>query len=140
MNDIGMWEITKRSLGLSFLCGLVGSLGTGVLSIYNYIDAVPLIASVANSSKVIWISSMLAILITWGVFTFAFEEMGVLLGFIVLSTFGFAVLCLAFCLGQGVFDFLRGAIAGLVVCPIVAMPCLTVSLLIVTKLKVDRDR
>lgn len=81
------------------------------------LDKIPLVGWIASSTKVVSISTALAIVTTAIAARVAFDETGVLVSFFILSFFGLGVLFGFFWLGSYVFQFFRGFVAGAILAP-----------------------
>ncbi|MEM7452987.1 MAG: hypothetical protein AAF456_01405 [Planctomycetota bacterium] len=114
--------VLGRTVLWSIPVALLGGIICGVLGIYDMVDGVPLLGALAGSNKVVGISGTLAVIVTFFAVTHAFEEAGVLLGFILLTFFGVLVLGATIWFGINAFNFIRCAIAGGILAPAVVFP------------------
>lgn len=121
-SGFSFWPIMWRSCLWSLPVAVVGGLVFGVLGIYGHLDSVPLVGSIASNTKVVSISTTLAVVATLVTARVAFDEMGVFIGFFVLSIFGVGVFFAMFWFGGHAFQFFRGMVAGGMISPAVCFP------------------
>ena len=120
--QVRVWPVVGRALVWSVVVGVLAAVVCGVLGVYGLCDQIPVLGDLAKSNQVIGVSVVLAILTTWGAATAFFEEAGVLLGFIILSTSGFFVVLACVWFGANAFNFFRSAIAGGILVPALSFP------------------
>lgn len=106
----------------SLLVAALGAVVGGVLGIVGWGDQIPLLGWIATSKKVVGISGSLAVVATFAACVRFFEDAGVLIGFIILSSFGLVVVCASIWFGHHAFNFIRTAIAGAVFFPAISFP------------------
>jgi hypothetical protein len=116
------WSVLGKSVLWSLAISIVGGLFAGALGVMEWGDSIPLLADLAQSNKVVGISCSLAIVATFLACVAFFEEAGVFVGFLILSFGGILVLGGCFWFGNHAFNFIRTAIAGGLLIPVIGFP------------------
>lgn len=116
------WAILGKSLLWSFAVAIGGGLFAGVLGILDWSDQIPLLGTLAQSNRVVGVSASLAVVATIAACVAFFEEAGVFLGFIILSSCGLLVLVACVWFGHHAFNFFRAMIAGGLLIPVLGFP------------------
>ncbi|MBL8892481.1 MAG: hypothetical protein JNL67_21070 [Planctomycetaceae bacterium] len=116
------WQVLLKSMLWSTAIAGVGFLIGGILGLYQLGDHIPLLGLIANDTRVVSISGFLAVVATIGACQWFFEEAGVLIGFIILTSFGLLVICCAVTFGYHAFHMIRTGIAGALLLPLISFP------------------
>ncbi len=116
------WPVLGKSLLWSFVVAIVGGLFAGVLGVLDWSDQIPLLGQLAQSNKVVGVSTTLAVVVTLAACVAFFEEAGVFFGFFILSCCGLLVLGACIWFGHHAFNFFRAMIAGGLLIPTLGFP------------------